>query len=70
MEQLADYLLRNFPVTEIALSLAETIQYQAPKPITISQSEFEEHFRIRGTRDVDGNTVKEYRGRPRKITEL
>ena len=70
LEQLADYLLKTYPVYEIALSLAETINYEAPKPITISQEEFERHFRIRGTRDVDGNMVKETRGRPSKITEL
>lgn len=62
IEQLANHLLRNYPVYEIAMSLAETINYEAPKPITITREEFEQHFRIRGVR-ADGSS--ELRGRPR-----
>ena len=65
-EQLANYLLRTYPVMEIALSLAETINYESPKPITITMEEFEQHFRIRGVRP---NGDKELRGRPRASTE-
>lgn len=63
-KQFADYLLRTFPVTEIALALAENFEYeQDMKPIVISQDEFNAHFRIRGTR-TDGET--ERRGRKPK----
>lgn len=65
-EELANYLLRTYPVYEIALSLAETIEYEAPKPITITREEFEQHFKIRGVRS-DGE--KELRGRPKTSTE-
>lgn len=62
IEQLANYLIKTYPVYEIAMSLAETINYEAPKPITITREEFEQHFRIRGVR-ADGSS--ENRGRPR-----
>ena len=62
IEQLGNYLLRNFPASEIALALAETIQYEEPKPITITKEEFEQHFRIRGVKP-DGTI--ESRGRKR-----
>lgn len=62
LEALADYLMKHYPVYEIALSLAETINYEAPKPITITEEEFRTHFRIRGVR-ADGSS--ELRGRPR-----
>ena len=60
---LADYLLRTFPVTEIALALAETVAFDAEfKPITLTQEEFNLHFRIRG---IKPNGEKEKRGRPK-----
>ena len=62
LEKLADYLLKNYPVYEIALSLAETINYEEPKPIVITREEFSKHFRIRGVRD---NGEAELRGRPK-----
>ena len=62
LTELTDYLMRNYPVYEIARSLAETINYETPKPITITREEFEQHFRIRGVR-ADGSS--ELRGRPR-----
>ena len=46
-KEVADYLLRTYPVTEIALALAETLDFDF-KPITITQEEFNLHFRIRG----------------------
>lgn len=47
VKEVADYLLRTYPVTEIALALAETLDFDF-KPITITQEEFNLHFRIRG----------------------
>ena len=64
-EQFANYLLKTFPVYEIALALAETINYEEPKPITITQEEFEAHFRIRGIKP-DG--TPENRGRRKDRT--
>ena len=64
-EQLANYLLKTFPVYEIALALAETINFEEPKPITITQEEFEAHFRIRGIKP-DG--TPENRGRRKDRT--
>ena len=66
LDALADYLLKNYPVYEIAMSLAETINYTEPKPIVISEEEFRTHFRIRGVKD---SGEAELRGRPRKDSE-
>lgn len=63
-KQLADYLLRTFPASEIALALAETLDIDI-KPITISQEEFNLHFRIRGIKP-DG--TPENRGKRRDKT--
>lgn len=64
VKQVADYLLRTYPVTEIALALAETLDFDF-KPITISKEEFELHFRIRGIKP-DG--TPENRGKRRDKT--
>ena len=61
-KEVADYLLRTYPVTEIALALAETLDFDY-KPITITQEEFALHFRIRGIKP-DGTV--ENRGRRNK----
>ena len=58
-KEVADYLLRTYPVTEIAIALAETLDFDF-KPITITQEEFSRHFRIRGIK-ADGSV--ENRGR-------
>lgn len=68
LDALAEYLLKTYPVYEIARSLAETIQYDPPKPIVISEEEFRTHFRIRGKRS-DGEG-EELRGRPRKDSTI
>ena len=63
-KEVADYLLRTYPVTEIALALAETLDFEY-KPITITQEEFSRHFRIRGIKP-DG--TPENRGKRRDKT--
>ena len=63
-KEVADYLLRTYPVTEIALALAETLDLEY-KPITITQEEFNLHFRIRSIK-ADGTT--ENRGKRRDKT--
>lgn len=65
VKQVADYLLRTYPVTEIALALAETLDFDF-KPITITQEEFNLHFRIRGIKP-DG--TPENRGRRAKDSQ-
>ena len=65
VKQVADYLLRTYPVTEIALALAETLDIDI-KPITITQEEFNLHFRIRGIKP-DG--TPENRGRRAKDSQ-
>ena len=51
VEEAASYFMNNFPVTQICEALADVLltDYQPIKPITISEEEFREHFRIRGT---------------------
>lgn len=61
---LADYLLRTYPASEIALALAETMTFDF-RPIAITQEEFDRHFRIKGTR-ADG--TPENRGKRRDKT--
>lgn len=68
IEGLTEYLLRNFSVYEIAKSLAETIQYEEPRPIILTQEEFSAHFRIRGIRP-DG-TVENRGRRKDKTTDI
>ncbi len=51
-ERFADYLLRTFPASEIALALVETLDIEY-KPIAITLEEFNTHFRIKGVR-ADG----------------
>ena len=63
-KEVADYLLRTFPASEIALALAETLDFEY-KPITITQEEFNLHFRIRGIK-ADG--TPENRGKRRDKT--
>ena len=64
VDELTDYILNNMPVRQIAESLAIMVyESETVKPITISQEEFEKHFRIRG---ITANNEIERRGRPRK----
>lgn len=67
-KDLADYLLRTYPASEIALALAETFAFEdAFKPIAITQEEFNLHFRIKGVR-ADG--TPENRGKRRKDRDI
>lgn len=68
-QDFADYLLRTFPASEIALALTECMEYDI-KPIPITEEEFRLHFRIKGTREgSDGQYIKETRGRRPTITK-
>lgn len=72
VEEFADYLLKNHNAYEIALAFAEAAWIEVNvKPITITQAEFDAHFRIRGTKMVNGDIVEENRGRkPKELKDL
>lgn len=63
--ELANYLIRNFTIMEIARELAAyIIEDDQAKPISISDEDFRRHFRIIGKKlDENGNLVTETRGR-------
>ncbi len=65
LDQATQYLVNNYPVTQIAEALADYFLSDSAqvKPITISEEEFRIHFRIRGF--STDNLVEERRGRPR-----
>ena len=65
-KQFAEYLYTTFPTSAIAMALVECMEVDL-KPITITQEEFNTHFRIRGIR-ADGSLEK--RGSHRKNKEL
>lgn len=67
-EELSNYLLTNLTVMELAEELADYIMKETPasQPIAVTGEEYERItslFRIKGTRQVEGNYVKETRGR-------
>lgn len=65
-EELAKYLIDNYPTPVLAMELAESlIEAQASRPIILSMEEFQAHFRIKGTKWVDGQMVPEGRGSKR-----
>ena len=70
IDEAAQYLMNNYPVTQIAEVLADLLltDFQPMKPMVISQEEFEQHFRIRGFGSGSDSQVIERRGRPRKTT--
>lgn len=66
--ELTNYLLTNLTVMEIAEELAESIMKETPvsQPIAVTEEEYERIcslFRVKGTRCVEGNYIKETRGR-------
>lgn len=70
VKQVADYLLRTYPVTDIALALAETLEFEAEyKPIAVTQEEFSRHFRIIGVKP-DGTPENRGRRRPKNDVML
>lgn len=67
-EELAKNLLEGYSALEIAESLAEYIMRSAdkPSPITVTDEEYQRitsMFRVRGVRYLEGNYIKETRGR-------
>lgn len=70
---LENYLLANYPMGEIIKAFAElilTADDAINKPqITVTQAEYEAMvglFKIKGQRIVNGEVIKESRGRPKK----
>lgn len=74
VELLETYLLNNYPIPQIIKSFAELIVITDDvnkQQILITEDEFEtikSLFRIKGQRMVDGEIIKETRGR-KKITK-
>lgn len=66
-EELANYLLTNLTVMELAEELADYILKETPATqITVTQEEYDKItslFRVKGQRMVEGNYIKETRGR-------
>ena len=66
-EEIANYLLTNLTVMELAEELAESIMKETPATqIAVTEEELERitsMFRVKGTRCVEGNYIKETRGR-------
>lgn len=71
-EELANYLLTNLTVMELAEELADYILKETPATqIAVTEEELERitsMFRVKGTRCVEGNYVAETRGRKRATT--
>ena len=72
-EELAQYLLTNLTVMELAEELADYIMKETPasQPIAVTEEEYERicsMFRVKGQRMVEGNYVKETRGRKAKTS--
>ena len=67
IDEAAQYLTNNYPVTHIAEALADFLLSDGAqmKPIVISMEEFDAHFRIKG---VTSDNQVERRGRPKKVT--
>lgn len=62
-DELAKYLLDTYPTPVLAKELAEClIGQQASKPMLITMEEFQAHFRVKGTKWVDGQMVPDGRG--------
>ena len=69
---IADYLIANYTIKEIADTLAELLMTQPVEPIIVSPEQLNNitsMFRVRGYRDLNENIV-ERRGRPRKKDTL
>lgn len=74
IELLESYLMNNYPMPVIIKAFAElviTADDEINKPqISVTEEEMQmiaRLFRIKGTKLVDGELVKERRGRPKKI---
>lgn len=72
--EIENYLMSNYPMKDIIRGFAElyvlTADFQVNKPqITVTQAEYEAIvglFKIKGQRIINGEVIKESRGRPKK----
>ena len=74
-EEIANYLLTNLTVMELAEELADYIMKETPvsQPIAVTEEEYERicsMFRVKGKRMVEGNYIRETRGRKAKTTNV
>ena len=64
IDVVANFIAANYPITAICHTLAEYILNEEQiEPIAITEEEFYKHFRILGTKRVNGEIIKENRGR-------
>ena len=64
VNELGDYLMQTYPIKTLCTALAEYIMGDDTfEPIPITEEQFRTHFRVLGTKIVDGELVKENRGR-------
>ena len=62
-QEMAKYLLEHYAAPQLSMWLAEElIESQANQPIIITMDEFMAHFRVKGTKWVDGQMVPDGRG--------
>ena len=74
-EELTNYLITNLTVMELAEELADYIMKDTPvsQPIAVTEEEYERicsMFRVKGKRMVEGNYIRETRGRKAKTTNV
>ena len=74
-EELTNYLITNLTLMELAEELADYIMKDTPvsQPIAVTEEEYERicsMFRVKGKRMVEGNYIRETRGRKAKTTNV
>lgn len=66
VDQLAKYLLENYPASQLAHELAEEILTDLlgySKKVVLTAQQFENFFKVQGYRIVNGELQKEPRGK-------
>ena len=72
-EELTNYLIRTYPVTQLARELAEIMLNEnqlGTKPVVITEAQFKAFFRVQGYKWVNGRLEVETRGAKRKDENL
>lgn len=73
VDELANYLIRSYPVTQLAKELAEIMLNEnqfGMKPVVITEAQFKAFFRVQGYKWVNGRLEVETRGAKRKDENL
>lgn len=73
VDELTNYLIRSYPVTQLAKELAEIMLNEnqlGMKPVVITEAQFKAFFRVQGYKWVNGRLEVETRGAKRKDENL